>query len=279
MVTSQQQIYTAPFDAVADHYDDTFTLSGIGQAQRRAVWRELSRIFRAGDRTLEIGCGTGIDACFLANRGVRVVACDSSSQMVAITVRRVHQSGLQNLVHPFLLRAERVSEIGAHPLFDGAFSNFGALNCIENLREFATGLARLLKPGASVVLCWMGPYCLWEMVWYFAKGKRDKAFRRLKRNGVTAQIALGACVRVQYPSLHELSRAFAPDFQLKSVTGIGVAVPPSYAEPWARRHPHLLRLCEHADTVLGQLPGVRMLADHVLVRLERRTTLKDVPKQ
>lgn len=276
MAATQQQICAAPFDAVAEQYDETFTLSGIGQAQRRAVWKELARTFHPGDRTLEIGCGTGIDACFLADRGVRVVACDSSSQMVAVAARRVQEGGFQKLVHPTLLRAERVSAVTANPLFDGAFSNFGVLNCIENLREFAGGLARLLKPGASVVLCWMGRYCAWEMIWYFAEGKRDKAFRRLKRDGVTAKIADGAFVRVQYPSLHELSRAFAPDFRMKSVKGIGVAVPPSYVEPWARRHPHLLRLCERADVVLARFPVVRTFGDHVLVRLERRESSREV---
>jgi len=279
MAAIQQQIYAAPFDAVAEQYDATFTLSGIGLAQRRAVWKELARTFRCGERTLEIGCGTGVDACFLASRGVRVVACDSSSQMVAVTARRVQEGGLQKFVHPILLRAENLSAVAANPLFDGAFSNFGVLNCIENLREFAGGLARLLKPGASVVLCWMGRYCAWEMIWYFAEGKRDKAFRRLKRDGVTAKLAEGAFVHVQYPSVHELSRAFAPDFRLKSVKGIGVAVPPGYVEPWARRHPTLLRLCERADMVLGRFPVARIFADHVLVRLERREPSKEVREQ
>lgn len=276
MAATQQPIYAAPFDAVAEQYDETFTRSCIGQAQRRAVWKELARTFVHGDRVLEIGCGTGVDACFLADRGVRVVACDSSSQMVAVTARSVQERGLQHLVHPFLLRAERISEVVAHPLFDGAFSNFGALNCVENLREFAGSLARLLKPGASVVLCWMGPHCLWEMIWFFAEGKRDKAFRRLKRDGVTARIADGAFVRVRYPSLRELSSAFAPDFSLRSVKGVGVAVPPSYLEPWARRHPQLLRLFERTDTVLGRFPVSRTLADHLLVRLERQNTPRDV---
>ncbi len=279
MAATRQQIYAAPFDAVAEQYDEAFTLSGIGQAQRRAVWRELARTFRSGDRTLEIGCGTGADACFLADRGVRVVACDSSSQMVAVTARRVQEGGLQKLVHPILLCAEGVSTVVANPLFDGAFSNFGVLNCVENLREFAVGLAGLLRPGAKVLLCWMGPYCAWEMIWYLASGNQDKAFRRLKRGGVTARIADGAFVHVRYPSLRQLSRAFAPEFQLKAVKGIGVAVPPSYVEPWARRHPSLLRLCERVDRAMGRLPGVRMLADHLLVRLERRKTAEEIVEQ
>lgn len=65
MSAIQQQAYSAPFDAVAARYDETFTRSLIGQAQRSAVWRELEKTFHPGDRILEVGCGTGVDACFL----------------------------------------------------------------------------------------------------------------------------------------------------------------------------------------------------------------------
>ena len=269
MSATQQQIHRTPFDAVAARYDETFTSSKIGQAQRTSVWKELAKTFQAGDQILEIGCGTGIDACFLAERGVRVVACDSSSQMIAVATLRVQESGLRKFVQPFVLRAEDIGTLSTEKLFDGAFSNFGVLNCVEDLRQLARDLSRRLKPGATALLCWMGPYCLWEMLWYLAQGNRDKAFRRLHSDGVTTKIADGAFVRVRYPSVSLLARAFAPEFRLKSVKGIGIAVPPSYLEPWAQRHPRWLQLCERVDLFTGRCPGVRTLADHVLVRLRR----------
>ncbi len=269
MSATQQQIHRTPFDAVAARYDETFTSSKIGQAQRTSVWKELAKTFHAGDQILEIGCGTGIDACFLAERGVRVVACDSSSQMIAVATLRVQESGLRKFVQPFVLRAEDIGTLSTEELFDGAFSNFGVLNCVEDLRQLARDLSRRLKPGATALVCWMGPYCLWEMLWYLAQGNRDKAFRRLHPDGVTTKIADGAFVRVRYPSVSLLARAFAPEFRLKSVKGIGIAVPPSYLEPWAQRHPRWLQLCERVDLFTGRCPGVRTLADHVLVRLRR----------
>jgi ubiquinone/menaquinone biosynthesis C-methylase UbiE len=269
MSATQQRIAPAPFDAVAARYDETFTSSKIGQAQRASVWRELAKAFQPGDRTLEIGCGTAIDACFLAKRGVRVLACDSSPQMIAVATRRIHESGLHQLVQPLLLRAEDITTLHEHELFDGALSNLGVLNCVENLRGMARDLAALLKPGASALLCWMGPYCAWETIWYLAHGKPRKAFRRLSREGVTARLSDGAFVHVRYPTVGALARTFAPEFRLESVKGIGVAVPPSYLEPWAQRHPSLLQFCERADSLMGRCPGIRVLGDHVLVRLQR----------
>ena len=161
MSATEPPAFPAPFDAVAVRYDETFTASKIGRAQRRTVWNELARAFCRGDRILEIGCGTGVDACFLAERGVRVLACDSSSEMIAVAARRIQESGHQNLVQPVLLRAEDIATLPAGDLFDGAFSNFGALNCVADLRRLVCDLARRLPPGRLALLCWMGSCCLW----------------------------------------------------------------------------------------------------------------------
>ena len=268
MSAAQPTFSPAPFDAVAARYDETFTNSRIGQAQRKAVWNELVQAFPPGDHVLEIGCGTGVDACYLAENGVQVVACDVSSEMINLATRRIHQRGLEKFVKPLTLRAEDISALSTRS-FDGAFSNFGALNCIENLPRLARDLARLLKPGARVLLCWMGRYCLWEMIWYLAHGNGQKAFRRLRGNQITASIGGGAFVSVHYPSIRSLRRTFAPEFTMKSIKGIGLAVPPSYLAQWAGDHPRIIGLGERADTLMGGCPGTRVLADHILVILQR----------
>jgi len=272
MSASAPQVYAAAFDAVAAQYDETFTSSKIGQAQRAAVWAELMRTFQAGDHIIEIGCGTGVDACFLAERGVRVTACDSSSQMIEVARRRISNRNLQKLTRLVQLPAENLVSLRADQQFDGAFSNFGALNCVEDLRQLARDLARQLRPGATVFLCWMGPRCLWEIGWYLSRGDKQKAFRRNSRYGVNARIADGAFVWVHYPSVRSLARAFAPEFSMKFVKGIGVAVPPTYLEDWFEQHPRWFRFCERTDSLLSRIPGIRTLGDHVLVGLRRENT-------
>jgi ubiquinone/menaquinone biosynthesis C-methylase UbiE len=265
----QPQLYSAPFDAIADRYDEIFTTSRIGQAQRAAVWQELENAFRPGDHVLEIGCGTGIDACFLADRGMTVVACDSSPQMITVTSRRVKENGKDGSVHPRLLAAEDMACLRSTDSFDGAFSNFGALNCVRDLDLLARNLGILLKPGATALLCLMGPCCLWEISWYLARANPRKAFRRLHRGEVPGRLTKDASVGVYYPSVRKLVRMFAPEFRLQSLKGIGVSVPPSYVEPWANRFPSLLRMGMSVDSVLAHFPGVRALADHILLTFER----------
>jgi len=270
-MSAAQQIRPAPFDSVAPCYDDIFTSSKIGKAQRQSVWSELARTFHAGDRVLEIGCGTGVDACFLAERSVRVVACDSSPQMIAVATRRVCESGLQRLVQPILLRAEDIATLPADGLFDGAFSNFGAINCIEDedLKSLSRTLNERLKPGAKVLLCGLGPFCGWEIAWYLTRGQPRKAFRRV-RSGNTTRILSGTPVRVYYPTARSLERTFAPEFRLKSVKGVGILVPPSYLESWANCFPRLLRLAIKADSRVEGCAVLRELGDHILLELERR---------
>jgi ubiquinone/menaquinone biosynthesis C-methylase UbiE len=265
----QTTIPRAPFDAVAETYDQGFTFSKIGQAQRSVVWRELGRTFHAGDRVLEIGCGTGVDACFLAQRGVRVLACDSSQTMVQVAMRRVRESGTHS-VDLRVLAAENLSEIYQEGAFDGVFSNFGALNCVDDLHAVGVDIGRLLKPGGTALMCFLGPSCVWEIAWYLLKANPRKAFRRWHGSN-TAQLAVGSSLQVRYYGIGSLKRILAPSLRLRSWRGVGLLVPPSYVELLARRFPTLLKLAEWTDRLLARCPVIRGGSDHILLKFERVT--------
>lgn len=267
------QIYAAPFDEAAERYDQVFTKSSIGRAQRSSVWEELANTFQPGDQVLEIGCGTGVDACYMAERGVRVLACDSSPKMIAVATARLRESPRSELLQAEILAAEHIGSLRGQGLFDGAFSNFGALNCVRDLNSMAQDLAALLRPGATALLCWMGPFCLWETLWYLMRAEPKKAIRRWHRQGITARVDGGIPITVYYPSVRSLARAFAPQFHIRSIKGIGLTVPPSYLEPFARRFPHFLNAAVFADSILGRCAGLRILADHILIRFERIDSL------
>ena len=97
---------TAVFDGIAERYDEIFTESVIGRAQRRAVWRELERMLAPGQRVLEINCGTGVDAMCMAERGVEVDACDISPRMIDVARRRQEQQAPQAAVRFFVQAIE-----------------------------------------------------------------------------------------------------------------------------------------------------------------------------
>jgi SAM-dependent methyltransferase len=173
----------APFDALAADYDRCFTASVIGRRMRAAVWRRLDKAFVAGERVLELNCGTGEDAIHLGARGVRILATDGSPAMLSRARAKIEATGLSATIEVERLRIENLADLAGLGTFDGAVSNFGGLNCVNDLPCVASRLAVLLRPGARVLLCVMGPTVPWEWAWYLAHGQPGKAARRLRRDG------------------------------------------------------------------------------------------------
>jgi len=252
------------FDLEASEYDDRFTRSRIGTLLREATWRRFDARFQPGQRVLELNCGTGEDAVHLARRGIEVLATDASVQMLEQASRKAEQAGLAALVRVRRLPLEELDSLSDGP-FDGAISNFGGLNCAADLSQVASALAELLRPGAALAACVMGPVVPWEWAWYLGRLQPSKAFRRLRPGGVDWR-----GLRIRYPSVWKLKRALAPDFELNRVSALGALIPPPYAESWAFRHPGLVDLLSRWERRFETVPPLPWLADHYLAEFTRR---------
>ena len=255
------------FDSVAEQYDNQFTRSVVGRTQRDAVWQKAAATFSAGQHILELNCGTGEDALFFARRGISVTALDASKQMVLQARRRRDLEAPHSPIRFELLPTENLAELKDAPQFDGVFSNFSGLNCVPDLAVVVEQLSARVKPGAPLLLCLSTRICLWEILWYLLRGNFRKAFRRCGGHA-TARFN-DYTIHVRYPTLRRLRALFSP-FALRSCTGIGIAVPPSYLEPWARKHPQLIGALSRIDRALCNLPVFRVIGDHMLLHLEKR---------
>ena len=256
------------FDAIAGQFDARFSPWLSVAAQRRAVRAELERAFPAGAQLLEIGGGAGDDALWLAERGRQVLLTDASPAMV-------HQArsklGGRPGVGAEVCAAEDLEAFAAalpRPL-DGAFSNFAGLNCVGDLKPFARGLARALRPGAPALLVLFGTCCPGEWLVEALRGRPEAMFRRSARGEVPARLG-GRAFSVRYHRRGDLERALTPWFRPAGRLGIGVFVPPSAAEPWISRQPALLGALESLDRALAR--PLAPLGDHVLYRFIRTET-------
>jgi ubiquinone/menaquinone biosynthesis C-methylase UbiE len=255
------------FDALAERYDEIFTRTLVGRLQRQTVWEALDGAFHAGQTILELNCGTGEDALFLAGRGMRVLACDAAPRMIAVAWERKARELPGADVQFQVLPSERLASLQPEKPFDGVLSNFSGLNCVGELRGVAAELGRLVRSGGRALLCLSTRVCLWEMAWYLAHGKPRKALRRL--GGESLARVEGVEVEVHYPTVGAVRRAFAPEFCLRRLRAVGLLVPPSYAEGWASQHRTTLNVLEKLDRSLGALPILCRLGDHVLFDFER----------
>lgn len=260
------------FDRTADRFDERFGEWRSVAAQRRAVRRYLLRVFPRQGRLLDLGAGTGEDALFLLERGYDVTVTDGSPRMVERASEKIRRAGYgerapveQVVLEDMDAFADRAREQGSAP-FDGAYSNFAALNCVPDLTTLAVPLAKLLRPGAACALVVFGPCSIGEVVVELIRRDPKAAVRRFRSGPAPARLG-GEHFTVRYPSPWEVARSLAPFFRLRRIRGIGVAVPPSAAEPWISRFPRLVAALEAADRLLTA--PLALLGDHVLLHLER----------
>jgi ubiquinone/menaquinone biosynthesis C-methylase UbiE len=136
----------AAYDTVAADYDRQLEPA---RWIRRVLWRHFDRLFQPGDRVLDLGCGTGIDAIHLARRQVRVTAIDASPQMLArFRAKLVAESAQANVEVRLGGIADLAAELSGP--FDGIISSFAALNTVD-LSALAPQAARLLRPGGRLI--------------------------------------------------------------------------------------------------------------------------------
>jgi ubiquinone/menaquinone biosynthesis C-methylase UbiE len=85
----------------------------------------------------------------LAQNGYRVTAIDSSPAMVNEARDRVRTSSVGDRVDVHAVGIHELDRFGSRAPFDAAVSNFGPLNCIDDLPEAAERVAARLAGGVS----------------------------------------------------------------------------------------------------------------------------------
>jgi SAM-dependent methyltransferase len=257
---------THPFDVLAPTYDEDFTHAPLAGYLRGRTRARLALHFRAGDQVIEFGCGTGEDAVWLAKRGISVLATDASAEMRAITSAKASdcpnvEVGACDLAHMDAFISERV--------FDGAFANFGALNCTHDWAGVAAWLAQHIQPQGVVCFGVMSPYCMMEMLWHSAHGDFKTAFRRVRGRAMFQPHASAAPMHIYYPTIAALTQAFAPHFMRVHVRPIGLLVPPSDVFPSVEKRPQLLKRLRALDSMLSKGHPLALFADHFWIEFRR----------
>jgi SAM-dependent methyltransferase len=256
---------TLGYDAIAAHYDQQVRGD---QWMRRALHDEFALAFRPGQRVLDVGCGTGLDALALARRGIRVLGIDGSAQMLAQLQARLAAEPAGKLIETRVLRIEDLSELHEEA-FDGLLSSFASLSSVADLTDFATQAARLVRPGGHLVLHLLNRFSVWEWLGYVRHADWPSAVLvgRLRKRNFTIG---GQTVehRLYFPE-EAYRRYFAADFRLHRVFGLGAIRPPHTV----RRLPQAAGgMLEALDVASGRLPLLRRAGRFFVLHLERRTT-------
>ena len=254
------------FDSIAEQYDLTFEANAITQRLRQKVYSIIESLVHPPARILDINCGTGTDALYLAKRGFLAVGVDISEKMIAEARRK--SKGLTKA--EFVVSSFDSLDHFANNEFDLVLSNFGGLNCTKDLRTVRNQVANRLKPNGYFVAVVMPPFSLWETVAFAARGRFKEAFRRTQALGTETRFNSQAFT-VYYHSLGRITQEFADDFRVTQFFGLNIFSPPPHAMKFAARFPNLTSWLETIDDALCRLPILRSMGDHCLLILQKRT--------
>jgi ubiquinone/menaquinone biosynthesis C-methylase UbiE len=240
------------FDGIAAEYEAQLARNPVAGYMRAELHAQFARTFHCGEHILDFTAGTGIDAFFLAARGVRVTAIDISPAMIAELQRRIARRGWQ--IETRVLAAEHLSALGEH--YDGAVSTFAGLNTILDMPRLAEDLARVIRPGGRVILHGLSEFCLWQAT-------ANVLRRRGERNGALC-IGGERVAHFLYNPFALWRAAFAPHFKLRQAYGLSVVAAPALITRIGQIAPAVF----WADRIVGRmLPAT---GDFFVLDLERR---------
>jgi SAM-dependent methyltransferase len=274
------------FDSVATEYDRSFSFTAVGRLLRERVWfctggfSRRNPATKAAGTVLELNCGTGEDAIWLAQQGWKVLATDLSAEMVRVAQAKAELVSSKKVnssqAIPKNIRFQTCSfaEIEHLPEgdFDLIFSNFGGLNCVspKDLSRIGPVFAQKLKPGGRLIAVVMSRFCWWEILYFLLKMKPKAAFRRFSRKPVDARLDAQTSVSTWYYPPHEFQKHLQFKGQAISVKPIGFWLPPSYLNPFFEKHPRLLGILHFMEQNFAP-SWLAPAADHFFLCIERES--------
>jgi len=255
------------FDNAATDYDDVFSRSRIGLAQRSRVWHFMKPELdtKAPLNILELNCGTGEDALFFARHGHMVSATDISEAMLKIA----RSKDVTYAINFFQIDLNNIDQYEHKAPYDLIFSNFGGINCIneESLRRLLQRVAHLLSPGGTMVAVIMPSFCLWETFYFLLRMKLGEAFRRKKM--AVASVS-GTLVETWYYTPRKLRKLLPDNLKIINVRPVGFFIPPSYLESFIARNLSFFNVLVKLEWMLGNFQWQAALSDHCLIKLEKQ---------
>jgi SAM-dependent methyltransferase len=249
---------------MAEGYDAEFTASALGRVLRLMVWERFAASFAPGSTLLELGCGTGEDAIHLAQSGHRVLATDASPRMIDAARRKAEAAGVADRIRFQAAPMESLSAVLGTEIFDGVYSNFGAVNCAGDIAALAGVLAPRLAPDAPLVWVIMGRFVPWEISWYLIRGDARRAFRRFRRAGSEWR-----GLTIHYPTPRDCARLLEPLFLVNVARPLGVVLPPTYAAGWLERAPRRRAWLARLERALFERARGAGLGDHYVLEARR----------
>ncbi len=257
------------FSKQSEIYDDYESSNNVLRWMRQQVYDVALKYLNPGNTILELNSGTGTDAVFFAKNGFNVFCTDLSDGMIHKIQIKIDKENLNDKI-----RVQKCSFTELYKLsgekFDFVFSNFGGLNCIDDLRKVINHFSNLLKINGKVMLVIMPPVCLWELLQIF-RGKFKFAFRRFNKSGTLSNVE-GFTFKTYYYSKSDIKKFLGNNFQIVHQQGLAFFTPLPQMEKIQKKFPKLLKLLNKLDESLSRFFPFNLTGDHLILVAEYSPT-------
>ncbi|MEO8211424.1 MAG: methyltransferase domain-containing protein [bacterium] len=256
------------FNKIADSFDEEDHSNAILQWMRKTVYEIYFLYFKKGDKLIELNAGTGIDAVYLASNGIKVFATDISDEMIGKLKVKISNENLNGMIEAENFSFDDIQNI-TDKNFDGAVSNFGGLNCINNFENLSESLAGRIKPGGIFIASVMNSFCPWEIFYFLMKLDHKNAFRRFHKEGIDANLSEFK-VKSFYFSPKEFARQFQNDFEIEKIYTLGLFTPPPYLYGIYNKAKPIVKIFMKLDNFTKGIFPFNKSGDHFVIVLKRK---------
>ena len=168
------------FDSTADYWEQLYRTSNLPADKVLVERRDLavnfaSKYLKPGQRILDAGCGAGVIALELAQRGFQVHGIDIAEKMIQLCNKNFEEAKVKKDQYKFT-----VGSLMDTQLPDGTFDGILALGVLEyqpDEKALLQAFYRLLRPGGILIVT--GPNDQTTAGKVYSKGRR--LLKRMRR--------------------------------------------------------------------------------------------------
>lgn len=145
-------IFMKVLESSAQRYDAGIKILSLGQIEK--IHREIvENHIAAGDKVLEIGCGTGTLAILCAEKGASVVGFDISPQMLSVVNKKIRERNLTDRIQLEEMGAIEMDKAFNSDTFDKIVSTLVFSEFYSDEQKYVLREAyRVLKHGGLIII-------------------------------------------------------------------------------------------------------------------------------
>ena len=247
-------------------FDKLYQENKLSEYLRLQFREEVLSHLKPTSAILELNCGTGMDAVFFAEKGHTILATDNAKGMLEQLSEKINEMNMGSSIQTLHCSFHDLHKV-KNKKFDHIVSNFGGLNCTDNLKDVLRQLSVLLNENGKVTLAIMPKICPWELIMIF-KGKFKTAFRRFKKH--TPAHIEGVHFLCYYYNPNYIINALKKEFTVLTLKGLFITVPPEFYANFVERYPKLFSMLSKIDKAICTFFPFTYACDHYLITLQKK---------